>query len=171
MSDFWNGQKNIVLLDPNLTAAPNCVELLEELAKTGASVDFSQGLDIRLLTEKKIEALNKVKFKMIHFAWDNPDDDLRQKFLLLSKHLKKCNRSCVSAYCLTNFNSTHEQDMMRVMFLRSCNIQPYVMIYRKSTAPTVTRRLQRWCNMPALFWKYSTFQEYQKANYKTPVYE
>lgn len=170
LSDFWDGQKNIVLLDPNLTAAPNCVELLEELAKTGASVDFSQGLDIRLLTEKKIEALNKVKFKMIHFAWDNPDDDLRQKFLLLSKCLKKCNRSCVSAYCLTNFNSTHEQDMMRVMFLRSCNIHPYVMIYRKSTAPTVTRRLQRWCNMPALFWKYSTFHEYQQENYKTQVY-
>lgn len=171
LSEFWKGQKNIVLLDPNLTAAPNCVELLNELAQSGAYVDFSQGLDIRLLTIRKIEALNNVKYKMIHFAWDDPNDDLRERFSCLSKHLKKCDRSRVSAYCLTNFNSTHEQDIMRIMHLRSCNIQPYVMVYRKATAPTATRRLQRWCNMPALFWKYKSFQEYQEANYKTPVYE
>lgn len=53
LSEFWNGQKNIVLLDPNITACREWKDLFQQLIDSGAYVDFSQGLDIRLMTEKK----------------------------------------------------------------------------------------------------------------------
>lgn len=70
LSEFWNGQKNIVLCDPNLLACPEHMELLGQLADSKAWVDMNQGVDARLLTEKNIAALNMIRMKNIHFAWD-----------------------------------------------------------------------------------------------------
>lgn len=159
INEFWSGQKNIVLLDPNITASKDCISHFRDLAQTKAYVDFSQGLDIRLMTAEKIEALNDVKWKRLHFAWDNPEDDVRKQFEQVASKLKKFRRDLISAYVLTNFNSTHEQDLQRIMFLREIGVQPYVMIYRKETAPPETRRLQRWCS-PFIFWKCPSFDEY-----------
>ena len=100
---------------------------------------------------------------MIHFAWDRPNEDLRGDFERIAANLKNVRKQTVSAYILTNFNSTHQQDIDRVMFLRSLNIQPFVMIYRKETDPKETRRLQRYVNSPMIFWKVNSFEEY-KAN-------
>lgn len=161
LSEFWGGwQKNIVLLDPNLTASLDWEMHMNDLIESKAWVDFSQGLDVRLLTEEKIKWLNQVKWKRIHFAWDNPDDDLRPSFERLKKNLKGCRRNRVSAYVLTNFNSTFEQDLYRIQSLREFDIQPYVMIYRKHTAPKKVRQLQRWCS-PFCFWKCETFDDYR----------
>ena len=120
-----------------------------------------------MLTIPKIEALNDVNWKRIHFAWDKPEEDLRGDFERIAQHLNGLRKQTTSAYVLTNFGSTFEQDVERVMFLRSLNIQPYVMVYRKETAPQITKRLQRWSNMPPAFWKHGTFGEFCRANYKT----
>lgn len=166
LSEFWNGQKYIKLLDPNLTASRDYEMHMTELAESKAYVDFTQGLDARLLTKRKIELLNNVKWKRIHFAWDKPSEDLRPQFTLLKENLKSCNHGRISAYVLTNFNSTHEQDIMRIQFLRSLDIQPYVMIYRKETAPKETRQLQRWCS-PFVFWKTPTFEDYKASTHNS----
>ena len=76
VTDFWNGQKRIEVLDPNITACPDKAELFEQYKETGAEIVFNQGLDIRLLTEHDIEQLNVMRVKNIHFAWDNTKDDL-----------------------------------------------------------------------------------------------
>lgn len=166
LSEFWAGQRNVVLLDPNITASRDYFMHMEDLAASKAYVDFSQGLDIRLLTPEKAEALNAVRTKMIHFAWDNPEDDLEQRFREVSAAMmgnRKSLKQKVSVYVLTNFGSTHEQDLHRIQVIRECGMQPYVMIYRKETAPEETRRLQRWCN-PFIFWKVPTFDEYKKRS-------
>lgn len=166
LSEFWRGQKNIVLLDANITASKDCVSIFKELAYTGAYVNFNQGLDIRLLTEEKIELLKRVRFRRIHFAWDKPEEDLRPHF----KRLVDCgfhiDRRKVTAYVLTNFGSTHEQDLDRIMFLRDLGIQPYVMIYRKGTESIETKRLGRWCNSPFIFWSVPTFDTYKAGTRK-----
>lgn len=59
LSEFWNGQKNIVLLDPNITACRDWKNLFQQLIDSKAYIDFSQGLDIRLMTEEKAEMLKK----------------------------------------------------------------------------------------------------------------
>lgn len=160
LDEWWDGQKNIVLLDPNITASPRFNEYMSMLEHSGSWVDFSQGLDLRLMDEKKIEALNRVKWKRIHFAWDNPGDDMMPKLKMVMDGLTRANRRTITVYILTNFNSTHEQDLMRVMAVREAGAQPDVRIYRKPTAPKITRQLARWVNAPNIFWSVPTFDKY-----------
>lgn len=70
LNEFWNGQKNIVLCDPNILACREWKDLLQQLIDSNAWVDFNQGLDIRLMTEEKAEMLKQIKMKELHFAWD-----------------------------------------------------------------------------------------------------
>lgn len=68
LTEFWRGQKKIKLLDPNVLACSDWYLLLEQLALSGAEVDFTQGLDARLLTDEKVKALLAVNYKVLHFA-------------------------------------------------------------------------------------------------------
>lgn len=80
LSQFWRGQKEIKLLDPNLLACKGHMELLQQLSDSKAWVDFTQGLDIRLINEAIVSLMNHIKTKMLHFAWDNPKQDLTAFF-------------------------------------------------------------------------------------------
>lgn len=61
LSEWWGGQKKIDLMDPNITACPDRIDLLNQLAESGTCVDFTQGFDARLLTEDLVHAINAVK--------------------------------------------------------------------------------------------------------------
>ena len=160
LSEFWDGQKEIKLLDANLLACPDHKDLILQLAESRAWVDFTQGLDIRLITPNNIALLNKVKTKAIHFAWDNPATDLTpyfRRFLELT-NIKSSRKRRV--YVLTNYDSSHEQDLYRVYTLRDMGYDPYVMVYDRPNAPKITRRLQRWVNNKRIFYVVSDFSEY-----------
>ena len=162
VSDFWNGQNEIKVLDPNITACKDKRELMQQYIDTGAKIDFTQGLDIRLLNQFDIEAINKMRVGTLHFAWDNPNDDLKEKFEDFAKEFRrKSNIGMV--YCLTNFNSTLEQDLYRIYTLRDLGYDPYVMVYNKPSAPKEIRHLQRWCNNKIIFKSVPRFEDY-KAN-------
>lgn len=163
LSEFWHGQKNIQICDPNILACPEAKDLLQQLADSKAWIDFNQGLDARLLTKSKLELLKRIKTKMFHFAWDNPKDgDKIIPKLMMFKEMIKSDRRNTVCYCLTNFNSTLEEDLFRINTLRSMDIQPYVMIYNKDHADPVYRRMQRWCNAPRIFWSEPDFYKYGK---------
>lgn len=164
VSDFYAGQSEIVVLDPNITALPQLDknELFYEYGETGARIDFCQGLDIRLLTEKDIASLNKMKLKNIHFAWDNPKDDLAQKFADYGKQTRhKPHGRHGTVYILTNYNSTMEENLHRIYTVRDLGYDPYVMVYNKPNAPKELKQLQRWCNNKIIFGKCKTFEEYK----------
>lgn len=160
LNEFWRGQRNIKLLDPNILACRQHMDLLKQLADSGAWVDFTQGLDIRLTNEENIKALNRIKTKMIHFAWDNPADDLRAKFEKFNELTDIKDYRKKSVYILTNFNSTIEQDLHRIYTLRDMGFSPYVMVYNRSKAPKEIRKLQRWCNNRIIFAKCRDFKDY-----------
>ena len=165
LSEFWNGQKNVVLLDPNTIACPDWKDILQQLIDSGAWVDFSQGVDIRLMTEEKAEMIKRIKIKNIHFAWDRYEDKdkIVPKFKMFSE-LTGWDRRKMTVYVLTNFDTTIEQDLERIYTLRKLGYWPYVMIYDKEhTKPTDTvRKLQRWVNMRAIFESTPRFEDYQK---------
>lgn len=166
LSEFWRGQKNIVLLDPNPIACREWKDILQQLIDSGAWVDFSQGVDIRLMTEEKAEMIKRIKTKNIHFAWDRYED--KNKILPKFKAFKDItgwDRRKMTVYVLTNFDTTIEQDLERIYILRDLGYWPYVMIYDKEhTNPTDTvRKLQRWVNMRAIFESTTRFEEYQKG--------
>ena len=74
LSEFWNGQKNIMLCDPNILACNEHLELLQQLADSKAKVNFNQGLDIRLITDKNLELIKQIRLDSIHFAFDRWQD-------------------------------------------------------------------------------------------------
>ena len=160
LQQFWRGQKHIKLLDPNLLAAPEWRDLLGQLADSGAWVDFTQGIDIRLMTDEKAAAINKVKYIRLHFAWDNFADTVSLEKLKEYKTAFKGDYSKRVVYVLTNFNSTNEEDLCRVYTLRDLGYTPYVMIYDKFKAPRETRLLQRWVNNKRIFRSTKKFEEY-----------
>lgn len=165
VSDFWNGQKEIRVLDPNITALKEFDkrDLMRQYQETGAIIDFTQGLDIRLLNETDIEDINKMRIRNLHFAWDNPDDDLKSKFARYAQTAKhKPHGAFATVYCLTNFNSTIDQDLFRIYTLRDLGYDPYVMVYNKPNAPKEIRHLQRWCNNKIIFKSCKCFEDYLK---------
>lgn len=161
VKDFWNGQKEIQVLDPNITACREKHDLFRQYAETKAAVCFNQGLDIRMLTSQDIDDLNQIRLKNVHFAWDDPKADLKGKFAEYAKGAKrKPNGSYGTVYCLTNYNSTMDENLYRIYTLRDLGYDPFVMIYNKPSAPMEIKRLQRWCNNKIIFKSVKRFEEY-----------
>lgn len=165
LSEFWNGQKYIQLCDPNVLACVDWKDILQQLIDSKAYVDFNQGLDIRLMTDEKAEMLKQIKIKKVHFAFDRFQDwDLITPRLETFMNTTGWNRDRVSCYVLCNFDTTLDQDLKRIYFLREHKIQPYVMLYNKENIPKghVMRKLQRWVNSPQIFWKIEKFEDYNR---------
>lgn len=165
LNEFWYGQKYIKLLDPNILACKQHLDLLQQLIDSKAYVDFTQGLDIRLTNDANIDLINRVKLKEIHFAWDNAKDDLKpyfERYKAKAKH--KPHGHFGTVYCLTNFGSTMEDNLYRIYTLRDMGFNPYVMIYDKPNAPKEIRDLQRWCNNKFIFRSCDDFRDYKKRS-------
>lgn len=160
VKDFWNGQKLIEVLDPNITACPDKHNLFEQYVETGAWVSFNQGLDARMLTATDIEIINRMKINRVHFAWDNPNEDLTENFKMINELFRIKNHRQKVVYILTNFNSTMEQNLYRIYTLRDLGYHPYVMVYDKPNAPTEIKRLQRWVNNRFIFTSCKNFYDY-----------
>ena len=159
VSDFWFAQKEIRVLDPNITACKEKRELLQQYLETGAIIDFTQGIDIRLLSGDDLEQINKMRLRTLHFAWDKPKENLAPKFEEFAKGFRrKSNIGMV--YVLTNFDSTMEENLYRIYILRDLGFDPYVMIYDKPNAPKEIRKLQRWCNNKIIFKSCKRFEDY-----------
>lgn len=159
LSEFWKGQNRIKLLDPNLLASKDSIDLLQQLVDSKARIDFTQGLDIRCITDEKVNIINKINLEVIHFAWDNYEF---KTYEILKKFRPQLNFGYrkLKVYVLTNFNTTHEQDLERVYKLKELDYDPYIMIYDKPNAPTKTRYLQRWVNNKLIFRSTNRFEEY-----------
>ena len=168
VSDFWNGQPHIEVLDPNITACREKRDLFRQYRETGATLCFNQGLDMRFINDDDIDDINHMKIKKIHFAWDNPKDDLEEKFRFFAKRYKYSRKGMV--YCLTNFNSTMEENLMRIRILSELNYDPYVMVYDKPHAPQEILDLQRWCNNKIVFKKCPDLMIMYRHGTKTKQY-
>jgi len=163
LSEFWRGQKNIVLCDPNILACKDWKDLLQQLIDSRAWVDFNQGLDIRLMTAEKAIMIDRIKVREIHFAWDRYEDkDIIVPRLKMFAEVTKMKPSSHKAivYTLVNFTTTVEEDLDRIYTLRDMGYWPYVMIYDKKNAAKVYKRMQRWVNMRATFATVKRFEDY-----------
>ncbi len=145
------------------------MDLLGQLAGSGAWVDFTQGLNCRLLMEENIAAINAVKLKGIHFARDFMRESgavLRGLRKYATYAIKKPHGQYAAVYVLTNYDTTMEENLYRIYTLRDMGYDPYVMVYNKPNAPPPTaephgvRALQRWCNNRLIFRSEPDFYQY-----------
>ena len=150
------------MLDPNILACKDRVDLLKQLRDSNAKVDFTQGLDARFITQEVAQLLKDIKKETVHFAFDYMKNEKA-----IINGLKtyadivglQSNIASRTVYMLTNYDTTHEEDMYRVRKIEECGFAPYVMIYRKQTAPKITKYLQRWCNNRFIY-KSCEFEDY-----------
>ena len=163
LDEFWRGQKEIVLCDPNLIACPDWKDLIQQLIDSKAKVNINQGIDIRLMTAEKAEMIKKLRVESVHFAWDRYED--KEIIVPKFKEFKeitgwKCRKT--SVFVLTNFNTTLEQDLDRIYTLRDMDYDPYVMIYRKeeTSSNDPVRLLQRYVNNRKIFKTIPRFEDY-----------
>ena len=166
VSDFWNGQPHIEVLDPNITACRDKRDLFRQYMETGATINFNQGLDMRCINDDDIEDLNRMRIVKMHFAWDNPEDDLENKFRQFASKYRRSRKGMV--YCLTNFESVSvdqhiERAKHRISILSGLGYDPYVMVYDKPHAPQEIRDLQRWCNNKIIFKSVPKFEDYKRS--------
>jgi len=71
------------------------------------------------------------------------------------------NERNITVYVLTNFNSTHEQDLYRIYKLKEMAYTPFVMIFNKKHAPKQTKDMARWCNNRFIFRSCEKFEDYK----------
>ena len=157
----------LVLLDNDFFGNPEWSDRIEEIKELDLKVNFSQGLNIRIISKKQAQALALVKFrninntsKQVTFAWDKMDDE---------KVIKRGFQRVVDAgikpyqmqfYVLIGYDTTPEEDMHRVMMLKGWGCDPYAMPYDK-TDP-YQKRFVRWVNRRQIF-NSCTFEEYSKG--------
>ena len=168
LSEFWNGQKKIELLDPNTLACKEWKDILGQLIDSKASVNFNQGLDIRFMTEEKAEMLSKIPIYAIHFAWDRYED----KEFIQPKFLKFREKSTIRPHALQVYvlcgdkeRKVRQEDLERIYWLKGQGFSPYVMLYDKEHLPRghELRKLQRYVNNRFVFWSCESFEKYLKG--------
>lgn len=163
LSEFWRGQENIVLCDPNITACPQWEDLLGQLVESRAKVNINQGADIRMMTDEKAEMIRKIRMDCIHFAWDRYEDkDIIIPKLKAFKEITGWKARKTGVCVLTNFDTAIGQDLERIYTLRDLDYDPYVMIYDKehTKKDDPVRRLQRWVNNRKIFKTVRRFEDY-----------
>ncbi len=169
LHSFWRkGQKKVILLDNNLTAAPmeHFRLIIDQLTENNLQAEFSQGLDIRLLNEEHAALLAQLhpgKSGHIHFAWDNPADEdaVRRGIALLAKHLPLRR---IIFYVLIGYNTTRAEDEHRAYALRGLGVQPFVMAYDKKHRYQMD--FARYVNRKEIFMSVPTFEQYQASRRK-----
>ena len=132
ISEFLHpDHEKLLLLDNNLLASPKWEDVLTDIRERDVAVDFNQGLDIRLIDERRAEALSSVKLlQFLRFSFDNVASEApfrKGMKKLLAAGVKPRD---ISVYVLVGFNTTFREDMKRFRILKSFKVNAYPMIYR-----------------------------------------
>jgi len=166
--DVWTGRSVLHLIDANLTAAPldHFRRVCADATKARCRLDFSQGLDARLLTDEHAEVVSRTLVDgCIHLAFDHLRDERAVRNAIDTFKRAGVIPSRLMFYVLIGYDSTPEEDMERIEILRSMGTNPFVMKYRRSD-PYQTR-LARWVNNVVAF-KSMSWDEWQ-TRFKTKV--
>ena len=143
-------------------------DLLMQIIESKARVNFNQGLDIRLMTDRKAELLDKIPIEKIHFAWDRYEDkDLIQPRFLVFREKSKVHPHALQVYVLCGDREQRvlSEDLERIYWLRDNGFAPYVMLYNKESLPRgcELKKLQRYVNNRFVFWSCGSFEDYLKG--------
>ena len=155
ITEFWNGQKEAVLLDNNVLASDFGLKQIEKIIDLGIKIDFNQGLDARLIADNEdiAKLLSRVKWsKPLRMACDQKSQ---------MKHIEKATK------LLRKYNTTPknyfiyllvkdiEDAYERALFLKDLKLDPFAQPYRdfeNNILPTKEQKMfARWVNHKAIF--------------------
>lgn len=141
----------LILLDNDPFGNPDWKDRFEEIRDRNLKVNFSQGINIRIITEEQANTLKSVRFRNLHntksqatFAWDKPKDER-----LILRGIDRCKAAGIKPwqmqfFILIGFDSSPEEDLYRVHMILDQGCDPYVMPFNKSNLYQMA--FARWCN-------------------------
>lgn len=158
IDEIWQQRDSdfVMLLDNDFFGNPDWPLRVDEILRYKLKINFSQGLNIRNITDVQANALAAVDFrnakntgKQVHFAWDDPRHEK-----LIHKGIAKCVKAGIKPYqmafyVLIGYHSTPDEDLRRVEVLRDYGCDPFVMPYNKADAYQAA--FARWVNHRAIF--------------------
>ena len=157
------GGKRLVLLDNDFFGTGDWEVNLKRIVELNLKVNFNQGLNIRILTQRQANLLATCKYYNLHFtkryltfAWDRYED--REDIM---KGIERCDiagirRDHLQFFVLIGYDTTPEQDLNRVETIRSLGAMPFVMPYNKFDQ--YQKEFSRWANSRQL--KHIKWQDY-----------
>jgi len=150
--DLWDSSsKAITLYDNNILALPSHFDLIWEQARTNKiKLDFNQGLDHRLLDPVIVGLLSDLSHTEYRFAFDSPayyQSVDRAISMLKDGGINRC-----LWYVLVGFNTTFQEDLDRVNFLRDRGQQAYIQRFRRPKNDWRHIALAQWVNQHHIFY-------------------
>jgi len=127
--DVSEGLSAITFWDNNWLASPNFSKDIEKLQKLNKKVDFNQGLDARLFTDKKAKLLSSINIDPIRFAFDHISNE---KAVVSAINLaKKYSSKEIRVYVLYNYDDTPEDFYYRINLLNKLKVLAFPMQFRE----------------------------------------
>jgi len=170
VNEFYDpARPYIYLWDDNFLAFSGWESILDDLEATGKPFQFRQGIDIRLMTDRKAKRLSNTKYHGdFIFAFDHLEERelIEEKLKLWKRYSAKTTK----LYVLCAYNSQDENDIIdtfeRIKILMKYGCLPYIMryeSYKDSPWRTLYVQIARWCNQPQFF-KKKSFRQFCEAN-------
>ncbi len=173
ISEIWiqRGSDFVVLLDNDFFGNPAWADRIAEIRKHDLKVSFSQGLNIRIITDEQAKALASVQFrnlsgkkKQVHFAWDQWGRGTEK---LIDEGFERVKAAGVRPYqmaffVLIGFNTNEEQDLYRINKLHGMGCDVFVMPYDRQDH--YQKALARWNNRHV--WRSVPWPDYQYGSWK-----
>ncbi|MDD6441949.1 MAG: hypothetical protein PUG71_07570 [bacterium] len=170
VEEFYDESKPYIYLwDDNILAYPHWEEVLDELEATGKPFQFRQGIDLRLMNDRKAYRFTHTRYHGdFIFAFDHLEDT--EKIIEKVQLWKRYSSRVCKMYVISGYDSQDEKDIEGVFFriatLMKYGSLPYIMRYEKykeSPYKGMYIELARWCNQPNFF-KKKSFREFCIAN-------
>jgi hypothetical protein len=160
----------ISVLDNHPFANPEWKLMIKDLVSFNQPVDFSSGIRVQDFNEEQGRALQQLKLRYLHFAWDLPNENVIPQIKELAKYIPKYKQRCYTL--IGNPWSTPEEDQMRVDALDEVGVLPFVMPFDKHDP--YQKAFTRYINYlkVARIKKKITFKDYCvkfKLNFDSPV--
>lgn len=158
IAELWTQRTSnfLVLLDNDFFGNPEWRERVAEIRQFNLKVCFSQGLNIRIITEEQCAALASVRFwnlnktrRQVYFAWDRFQDEK-----LIDAGIQRVRAAGIKAwqmafFILIGYDTTPAQDYYRVMKIHRLGCDPFAMPYRKNDS--YQKAFARWVNHRPIF--------------------
>lgn len=112
---LYGPKQNLILLDNNVLASNKFDQIIKDIRDLGFGkgetfnrkarwVDFNQGIDVRLLTKKKMKMLSTINIKPLRLAFDHIS--LKKKYIRCINQAVDCGITSLSNYVLFNYTDT-----------------------------------------------------------------
>jgi len=175
IEEIWTQRDSdfVVLLDNDFFGNPAWADRIEEMIKFNLRVSFSQGLNIRIITEEQCAALASVRFynmsgkkRQVHFAWDQWGKGTEK---LIDRGIDLVTAAGVKPhqmafFVLIGWNTTEEQDLYRIDKLHGYGCDVFVMPYNRDDP--YQKALARWNNRH--LWRSVEWQDYSYGGWTHP---